>query len=548
MKQESRERRVIRPEPMLRLEDVRSTMSRFVLKKMLLGGVCTAIVGGAALGASLGAAPPDFALAGLAPPDAHVLIRIDFTAPHVGRWTEVVERMLSPMVGDEAIAHWQQMRTRCKQLGGTPAEGPCCGSLLVLRFDEATDEFDWTLASPLFDRTCCQQGLRDLGANVAANGGFRIGPNGPMLRSSARWILAAPPESSLAREMALRVEADERARSGQSFAALVQSLATAPIEIVVRTPDSDESMIAFSLAPTGAHDATVQVVGVMEESPLGVRRVASLDLALLDRLAKHACFAMIESGGEHLDPALMQLMVGNIDLMPPRSVHAGMTRPRIMVVSSEAVEVQGVRHANLPVACVALPLEGEASQAEETIDRWMGAISQRLVMVLGDWRTANSLAEPRVGANGVRHLDVGSLISESLGGQLLAHAFSLNWSTVSAKNKAKWMVVGSSEAATGRVSAVLQGPIEATNLQQLSMAGIARPSVLAGHLKSVQSWYAKNGGDHDDGFHDVLGRFRNALGQLDAVSWQFTHQTEHGFEGAFQLHLTQADVKPERSR
>ena len=523
-------------------------MCRVACKQRFVRRVSSGIAGGVALSVSLGAAPPDFALAGLAPPNADVLIRIDFTAPHVGPWTEVVERMLSSMVGEEAITHWNSVRTRCKKLGGPPGEGPCSGSLLALRFDHDTDDIDWTLVSPLFDRTSCQQGLQDLGTNVAANGCFRVGPNGPLLRASAHWVLAGPLESKLAHEMAVRAEADERASSDQAFKRLVNSLSTAPIEIVVRTPDSDNGMIAFSIAPIGAHTATVQVVGAMEVSPFGIREAELLDLSLLERLAEDSCFAMIESGGEHFDPALMQMMLGNLDLLPPPSVQAAMTRSRIMVVSGESVEVQGVHHAVLPVACVGLPLGGVEPQAEAAIDRWMSMIGRMVVLMLGDENAASKLAEPTVGAEGIRHLDVGSLVSKAVGGQLLAHAFSLNWATVTSPMDEKWMVIGSSEVIAGRVAAVLREDGGVTNTRHLSMAGIARPHVLAGHLKTMYEWYAREGGEGDEEVQDVVRRIRVAIDQLDRVSWQFTKQTERGFKGAFQLRLTQGDVQLEPER
>ena len=478
------------------------------------------------------AAPPDYALGGLAPDDCSLIIRFDPREDESRSWLKLVDGCTSALVGEEAAAQWRSVRDFSTQLSGSDQPE----SMLAINFDDASAA-DWVLATRLHDRGACARGLRDAGARALGGGRFVLPDSSLEIRPLDEWLLAAQRGSSLLDAVEERAAVNDVSSREPGFSDLVESLPRGAVEVVFRHPPPVDGRTALSFQPGSGHEAEVSISGRYAASPLPTRTSSRMDVRMLPRMGRRAAIVLQESGIGVLDPTLIQLSAGMPELMPPAEVRRALAPQRMIVLDGETIRVGEKGLFDVPAMCVAIPFRqtdasganGSPVQSDEVFDGWMEGVGRTMRGALG------AASDDEAGApihGGIHHIAMGPGLVAALRGHPVGLAASLNWTTCGHDSEHRWFVVATTPRLARMVGDVIEaeGLAEAQSVEACS-AGTVSPEALAlqvGDLARIRAAQQDESARADAAMLDSVAEM---LASIELLTWRMTRQDDDAIEG-----------------
>ena len=494
-------------------------------------GVLAGLLGLACLlhparGGSLRTDDPD--PSAIAPVESSVIIRMDAARGDDVRWRGVVVDLIGMSVPD-AETDWARTSEILERLEIDAAER-------IHAIDRTGSQ--WLHAARWRDAGGLESGLRGAAARPLGFGRFRFPEHRIDLAIAGDWVLLAPTGSPWLDD------ASERARIIGSNPRGGAPDGPGAIRIRMRHETPTGGMTRLRLTPLGPTEATIEIDGRYDASPLPTRIPGQVDARLIPSLRGRVAVAMLESGIGVLDPMLIRLAAEMPGLMPPPELRRSLAARRLVVLDGETVRVPRIGLIEVPAVCIAVPFRADAAPrlSQRPIDAmihdWMLG-SGRVLAMRSNRATDDAPTAPvevRIARDEIRHVDLGDAFAESFGRHPASVAASLNWAihrveapgSDAVTDPRTWLVVGSSPGIVRRVA----GAIEGANFGMLEEGdlvcsqGVASPARLGLQVEDLAGLRA--GASDAEAAPDaaILARLSSILGRFERVEWSTAVQSD----------------------
>ncbi|MHC4246136.1 MAG: hypothetical protein ACYSUU_04970 [Planctomycetota bacterium] len=486
-----------------------------------------------------GGFPEDIAIA---PDESRVVIRMGAASEDDVRWRDVVVEMLGMSVAN-AEQGWSRASGLVDRMGIAFAER--------IHAVDATGS-QWIHAARWSDAAKLQSSLRRAEARPLGFGRFRFVAPRIDLAIAGDWVLLAPTGSPWLDGAA------ERA----GIAAGEFSNAPAVIDVRLRHDAPTGGTTRLELTPLGPTEASIEIDGRYDSSPLPARSRGRVDARLIPSLRGRVAMAMLESGVGVLDPTLIRLSAQRPELMPPAEVRRSLATRRLVVLDGETVRIPRIGLIEVPAMCIAIPCRTETASpvARSTFDAmihdWM-ADSGRALAARSPVEDADEPVGIRIARDEIRHLDLGDGFADSFGRHPASIATSLNWvirrvgpgAAGDAPHPDTWLVVGSSPGIVRRVGRAIEDVnVETPGDEPPTCSqGVASPARLGLQVADLAGLRAESSDSNAPADSAVLARLAAILTRFEHVEWSTSVQSDEAVRGILRVTLTpDASERPMR--
>lgn len=484
---------------------------------------------------------------GIAPDDARVVIRMSVAGEDDLRWRGVVVEMLGMSVPN-AEQEWSRASAIVDRMG-------VAGGERLHAID--TTGSQWLHAARWTDAARLQSSLRRAEARPLGFGRFRFAGQRIDLAIAGDWVLLAPTGSPW---LDGAVE-----RAGIVAASTSVS---AVIHVRFRHDAPTGGTTRLELTPLGPTEASIEIDGRYDSSPLPARSRGRVDARLIPSLRGRVAMAMLESGVGVLDPTLIRLSAQRPELMPPAEVRRSLATRRLVVLDGETVRIPRIGLIEVPAMCIAIPCRTETASpvARSTFDAmihdWM-ADSGRALAARSPVEDADEPVGIRIARDEIRHLDLGDGFADSFGRHPASIATSLNWvirrvgptgpdgDADVAPNGDTWLVVGSSPGIVRRVGRAIEGvDVETPDATKPACSqGVASPARLGLQVGDLAGLRAESSDANAPADAAILARLSSILTRFEHVEWSTSVQTESSVRGTVRVTLaSESSERPPADR
>lgn len=479
----------------------------------------------------------------IAPDDSRVVIRMGAASDDEVRWRDVVVEMLGMSVPN-AEAGWSRASTLVDRLGIASSER-------VHAIDASGTQ--WIHAARWSDAERLQSSLRRAAVRPLGFGRFRFAASRIDLAIAGDWVLLAPTGSPW---LDPAVE-----RAGIAAASTTDP---ALIDVRFRHDAPTGGTTRLEVTPLGPTEASIEIDGRYDASPLPARTRGRVDARLIPSLRGRVAVAMLESGVGVLDPTLIRLSAQMPELMPPSEVRRSLATRRLVVLDGETVRIPKIGLVEVPAMCVAIPCRSETSPRlpgpalDAMIHDWMHD-SGRALATRSSGTDEIEQTDPvrvRIARDEIRHLDLGADFAESFDRHPASIATSLNWvirrvgpaeDGVGAADT--WLVVGSSPGIVRRVGRAIEGVSVASAGDESSACsqGVASPARLGLQVSDLAGLRAGASDSNAPADAAVLERLSSILTRFEHVEWSTSVQSDDAIRAVLRVTLTpDASERPVR--
>ena len=487
----------------------------------------------------------------IAPEESRVILRMGAAGEHDVRWRGVVIELLGMNVPN-AERGWSRASGLVDRLGIASAER--------LHAIDTTGS-QWIHAARWSNASKLQSRLRRAEARPLGFGRFRFAAERIDLAIAGDWVLLAPTGSPWL--------------DGASERAVIASAAAAtdePARIRVRlrhdAPTGGATRLA--LTPLGPTEASIEIDGRYDASPLPARTRGRVDARLIPSLRGRVAVAMLESGVGVLDQTLIRLSAQMPELMPPPQVRRSLATRRLVVLDGETVRIPKIGLIEVPAMCIAIPCRAETSPRmsppafDAMVHGWMFDSGTALASRPSGVETStpigpidpNGPIRVRVARDEIRHLDLGDGFAASFDRHPASIATSLNWvirrvGPVDADVGTEldgdtWLVVGSSPGIVRRVGRA----IESVNVEASGDAapacsqGVASPARLGLQVGDLAGLRAESSDPNASADAAILARLSSILTRFENVEWSTSVQSDDAVRATVRVTLTPDASEP----
>ena len=491
----------------------------------------------------------------IAPDESRVIIRMSPTNGDDVRWRDVVVEMLGMSVPNAGHG-WSRASGLVDRMGIAFAER--------LHAIDATGS-QWIHAARWSDAAKLQSSLRRAEARPLGLGRFRFASQRIDLAIAGDWVLLAPTGSPWLDG------ASERAGIAAAAAAVD---APAMIRVRLRHDAPTGGMTRLQLTPLGPTEASIEIDGRYEASPLPTRPRGRVDARLIPSLRGRVAVAMLESGVGVLDPTLIRLAAQRPELMPPPEIRRSLATRRLVVLDGETVRIPKIGLIEVPAMCIAIPCREETAPRisgpafDALVHGWMFDSGTALASRPAGVATAASLdsldsvdpldpidpVEVRIARDEIRHLDLGDGFAASFDRHPASIATSLNWviRRVRPGNAGvadgmdvlaggdTWLVVGSSPGIVRRVGRAIEGVNDDTSGDGLPVCsqGVASPARLGLQVEDLAGLRAESSDANAAPDSAILARLSSILARFEHVEWSTSVQSDDAVRATVRVTLT----------
>jgi hypothetical protein len=492
-----------------------------------------------------GGFPEDIAIA---PDESRVVIRMGAASEDDVRWRDVVVEMLGMSVAN-AEQGWSRASGLVDRMGIAFAER--------IHAVDATGS-QWIHAARWSDAAKLQSSLRRAEARPLGFGRFRFVAPRIDLAIAGDWVLLAPTGSPWLDGAA------ERA----GIAAGEFSNAPAVIDVRLRHDAPTGGTTRLELTPLGPTQASIEIDGRYDASPLPARTPGRVDARLIPSLRGRVAVAMLESGVGVLDPTLIRLAAQMPELMPPPEVRRSLATRRLVVLDGETVRIPGIGLVEVPAMCIAIPCRAKTSpriqepKFDAMIHGWMVDSGRALATRSASGENSDRVEQVgpvpvRIARDEIRHLDLGDGFAASFDRHPASIATSLNWvirrvgpgEVGDAPHPDTWLVVGSSPGIVRRVGRAIENVnVETPGDEPPTCSqGVASPARLGLQVADLAGLRAESSDSNAPADSAVLARLAAILTRFEHVEWSTSVQSDEAVRGILRVTLTpDASERPMR--
>ena len=487
----------------------------------------------------------------IAPDESRLTIRMSPTNGDDVRWRDVVVAMLGMSVPNAGHG-WSRASGLVDRMGIAFAER--------LHAIDATGS-QWIHAARWSDAAKLQSSLRRAEARPLGFGRFRFASQRIDLAIAGDWVLLAPTGSPWLDG------ASERAGIAAAAAAVD---APAMIRVRLRHDAPTGGTTRLELTPLGPTEASIEIDGRYDASPLPARKRGRVDARLIPSLRGRVAVAMLESGVGVLDPTLIRLSAQMPELMPPPEVRRSLATRRLVVLDGETVRIPGIGLIEVPAMCIAIPCRAEVSPRitapafDALVHGWMFDSGQALAArpSVEDGTEPIASADPirvRIARDEIRHVNLGDGFAASFDQHPASIATSLNWvirrvnagGPDIAPGADTWLVVGSSPGIVRRVGRAIEGVNDDTPGDGLPACsqGVASPARLGLQVEDLAGLRAGASDANAAPDSAILARLSSILARFEHVEWSTSVQSDDAVRATVRVTLTpDASERPTREQ
>lgn len=485
------------------------------------------------LAASTSASAQEFAGIGLVPSEATLTIRIDRTQD-TGRWIELTL---------EAVQAW-----RAPILTAWEST-----DLVVARLAPDAEESihaigpggrRWLHAVRWRDPIQIQHGLQRLGSRPMGGGRYQLPVAGLEVVLLDRWFVLGPAGSPWLDEAADRARIEIFDAAPPALRQLVDELAPAAVEVVVKHPAPMGGVTAIAVHPRGVNTARLELAGRYDASPLPIRPTGSLEADVVARFDGRVACAVVESGIGLLDPLMAQAATRHPDLVPDAALRRRFAARRLLVLDGEAVTVPKLGIIEVPAACIAVPVADPIASAARSldgpVDAWISAAGRSIRRT---W-TAAEATVTRTRGDEIRHLPLEPGLLEATDGHPMALAASLNWTVHEGPRCGTWFVAGTSPGLVRRVITTLDETTTSRLDEPLAMAGVASPARLSMQIAELGALRIAGGDAAADADAGAFAAAARILDRIERITWRTSRQDDRRLRATAEMRLVPGPTSP----